>query len=154
MLNDGDDRKKVGLTVSQAKAPRLRNVLHQLDLVLTNRAEASALTGLALDATVEDYHKGLRERGCRSAVISDGAQPVSWFQGHDSGTISVETLAHIVDVIGAGDALAAGILYALNRELDLPSAVQFGAHVAKVVLGVEGPYLASRHLPKLQDMFS
>lgn len=154
LLDGSGGRKIVGLTVSQAKAPRLRHVLQRLDLLLTNRAEASALTGLALDAAAEDYHNRLRERGCRSAVISDGAHPVSWFLGDDSGNVSIEPLDDIVDVIGAGDALAAGILYALSREMDLPSAVQFGSRVAKIILGVEGPYLTSQHLPKLQDIVS
>ena len=45
-------------------------------------------------------------------VVTDGAEPVRWCMGSESGTLEVMPPSRLVDTTGAGDAFMAGLLHA------------------------------------------
>ena len=71
--------KKIGLSISKAKAPRLLEYASGLDLLFTNRMEASALLGLEASnpSSIEAVAAGLRELGLNMAVKSATSRKTS-----------------------------------------------------------------------------
>lgn len=132
---------RAGLTVSAAKADRLRPVLGCLDVLFTNRAEAAALCGLSDGVPIADLANGLAALGIRKAVISDGASPVCVLDEGINSSVAVPW-TDVYDVIGAGDALAAGCLFALSQGNSIVDAVEIGVKAARAILRVNGPYRA------------
>ncbi|BCJ57764.1 carbohydrate kinase family protein [Micromonospora endophytica] len=138
-----------GLTTSvdAASAAPLRAVgaatflswVREVDLLLVNTDEANVLAG-GLDPAAQGR---ALVASARRAVIKRGAAGATWV---DRGGTVATVLAHrvpVVDVIGAGDAFAAGLLAAwlagagpsaaLGRGADLGAAAvsQFGARPAR-----------------------
>lgn len=128
-------------TVSIAKAGRLAPLLKRLNIVFTNRSEASAL----LETTFENAAEAARalvEAGVRTAVVSDGAAPLAAAQAEVAGSPSVHHLqplsANVVDVTGVGDALIGATLHGLLDGLIIQDALSLGAAAAAITLETEG----------------
>lgn len=141
-LLDGATGRTAAMTVSSAKAGRLRPVLGAIDTLFTNRAELAALCGRAAEMPMEDLMRGLLDLGGRGAVATDGARDV-WTM--EDGTIRrhpVPALFGIVDVTGAGDALTAGCLIGLMAGRSPGETVACGILAARAVLAVHGPWRA------------
>ncbi len=133
------------LSVSTAKAPRLRGCLGSIDVLFTNRREALALSRGDVTGTMDEAVQGLQHLEVARAVISDGANSVIVLNGGEKIEIPVTGSVPpvIKDVTGAGDALAAGTLARLIRDTpltSLPSAVHTGLAAAGAILQVEGPW--------------
>jgi pseudouridine kinase len=99
--------------VSSAKAMRLRHLLPNIDILTPDRSEAAALTGRdiddrcgALEAAAELVDAGaatvLLKLGSDGLVVADATGPTH---------LPAIPPRRVVDVTGAGDALAAGYLY-------------------------------------------
>ena len=128
------------LTVSSAKAPRLRDLCDRIDLFFTNRREALVLSGEDADGSMDLSLRALPKLGVKRAVISDGKNPVVVLDGETSDKITVPDLRAVRDVTGAGDALAAGTLWRLMAGEDLCDAVRAGIAAAQAILQVDGPW--------------
>lgn len=125
------------LAVSPAKAVRLAPVLGSLALAVMDRGEAIALAGA--DATDQDLVSGLRRAGLKSGVVTAGNGLVLGFD--ETGAFSIlPPTRKIVDVSGAGDALAGATVAALLRGLTLRAALREG--VAAAMLAIESAELA------------
>lgn len=132
---------KIGvLTVSSAKAPRLRKCLDMIDVLFTNRPEALALAGKDVTGTMDNALKALRELQVTHAVVSDGGSPLVVLDDEEVIRIPVTKPPSIQDVTGAGDALAAGTLAGLMEGFALPQAVHSGIAAAQAILQVDGPW--------------
>jgi len=84
-------------------------------LVKPNRTEAIATLGLAGDATATDAALGLRDAGAVHALVSDGPCGAV-FAGPEGLIRIVPPALKMVNPIGSGDALAAGIAtHAVNH---------------------------------------
>jgi pseudouridine kinase len=117
-------------TVSVAKAARVGRELEGISLFFGNRQEAQALTG---EGEPQEAILALRRRGATAAVISDGAAGV--FAGDDLGTMHMampET--RLVNVSGAGDALAAGTFMRRLEGAGFREALIFGLGCAHAAL--------------------
>ena len=139
-------------TVSPAKACRLASVLDRLDIVFTNRADASALLASKSPLrSTADLARQLAENGCNSGVVSDGKDP-AWFW-HDGKIdfIAVPPVDNVVDVTGAGDGLAGGTLAALLGGQPFETAVARGIAMAAIVLRVAGPYPGNNFNASVQE---
>lgn len=105
--------------VSAIKVARLPQRLDGVSMVLPDRLEAAALAGLpGTDAGAETREAwgvlaaGIQARGAQSVVISLGAAGL--FYASPDATFQLPAFAGpVVDVTGAGDALAAGVLLGL-----------------------------------------
>jgi sugar/nucleoside kinase (ribokinase family) len=127
-------RMRALLATSPAKAVRLRPVLAGAALLVCNRAEALALTGLP---------PTLGWRALGTALLVEGAQRVVITMGGDGvGVLFSDEAIHVpavraavVDTTGAGDAAAAGAIHALTAGLDLEPTAHLVAAAAAVAVG-------------------
>jgi sugar/nucleoside kinase (ribokinase family) len=132
---------RAGMTVSASKAKRLRPHIDRLDLLFTNRAEAAALVNAPPADPLKMLGQMIADIGCPRAVISDGAGLLVVV---DEGAVTeraVDSVA-VKDVTGAGDALAAGTLFALGEGVRFPDAISTGIAAAHAILAHPGPYRA------------
>ncbi|MEE9375520.1 MAG: PfkB family carbohydrate kinase [Rhizobiaceae bacterium] len=130
----------IALSVSSAKATRLQASLKNIDLLFTNRAEALAIVGAPAETETSTLVQGLKSLGLKQAVVSDGAEGV-WVLGDGEITsLPVPALKSIIDVTGAGDALAGVSLYALAGGKSLVKSVEFGITAAQKIIQIRGPW--------------
>lgn len=134
-------RRLAGATISPAKAPRLRPVLNALDFLFTNVAEARALTGEP-GAGVVRLVEALMAAGVRAGTLSQGGGPLHWWSGAARGVLTPPAVARIVDVNGAGDALAGTVLAGLWRGDDFETAARHGVAAAQLTLSTPEPFHA------------
>ena len=141
---------KAAAAVSPAKAARLLPFLDGLDLLFANLAEARALAG---DTSAEalELTRQLTAKGVRAGIITAGSAPVTFWNGAQSGTITLGPVTKIVDTNGAGDALAGAVLAMLAKGRDLESAIKTGLEAAAICLAQNGPYPAPQSLRALEN---
>jgi pseudouridine kinase len=116
--------------VSLAKSQRLSDDLAGIVLVSLNRSEAQGLAGTAEPTAAV---KALRRRGAATVIIADGERGVH--AGDE--TVMFRTImprTEVVNVSGAGDALAAGVFLARLEGKSLREAVAFGMGCAQAAL--------------------
>ncbi len=128
-------------TVSVAKAARLRPLLGRIDMLFTNKAEAAALLGIAHDQANSEELAGLLARSpLPCGTMSDGENPLWYWQDGIARSVKVASISNIVDVTGAGDALAAGVIAAFLGNAKFSDSVLRGIDMAQKVLRVKGPF--------------
>lgn len=143
-------RQRIGFqiaadSVSTIKATRLIAALSGLDLLFTNRDEASAILGVS--ARDEALAGELHARGVSTVILTRGAEGL--LVSDDTGTHTVAAFpADPVDVTGAGDALVAGTLSALLQGKPILDAAEDGALLAAATIES-----ASSVLPNLSADF-
>lgn len=125
-------RPLFAIAISPAKVGRLAPVLGRLAGLFMNAAEARVL------ADGEAALPGaLIARGLASGIVSRGGEAVLAFKGSAAWEITPPCVEPIVDVTGAGDALAAGFIDGRLRGLPLPEALRCGVAAASIALRSE-----------------
>lgn len=125
-------------TVSIAKAPKLRDLLPQIDILFTNKDEATALLNCKAGSySNEVMAKMLAERGAKTVVVSNSSKPLALYCG---GTTSMHEPFAVTptDVTGAGDAFIAGFLYASCLGETPYAAVSSGLAAASITVEATG----------------
>ena len=114
-------------------------VLAAASLVFANEAEAKTLTGAAspqesLELLKSKYEYAVVTAGEHGAFVSE------------RGTVShVPSVAKsVVDLNGAGDALAGGVLYGLTHSMNIEASAKLGCKIAAEVIGQTGPRVVDR----------
>ena len=131
------DRPVYALAVSPAKAVRLRAGLSQLACLFLNQREAKAiLTMPDNNAPLHslDLAQALYLAGVKRCVLTNGADSVCVLDGPSISMIAPPKTDQVIDVTGAGDAMAGAIIAALLQNEDLLSAVQAGLAAATVTV--------------------
>lgn len=101
-------------------------------VVKPNRAELAATVGRRLDddGTLREAMQELVARGAEWLVVTDGPRPV-WVVGtRESYRLLPPPAEQVVNPIGCGDSLTAGIAWALARGDEIESAVRLGMAAA------------------------
>lgn len=139
---------------SVSLASRLRPHLDALYMITPNEAEASALCphpvphadrDRALDAA-----RDLVSSGVDVAVITMAEFGVAYATPQTSGHVpAVQT--EILDPTGAGDALTAAVIFALQNAIPLDEAVRLGASAAALTLRTSGTVVPGLSLEMLYD---
>lgn len=122
--------------VSVAKCVRVAGQLHGLFLLKLNHMEAHALTGLEVRSP-EDAQRAaqaLQAQGVQRVLISLGAQGVCWADVDATPQFRASRPVTVRSATGAGDALMAGVIAALQREEPLGEAVAYGMTCAEITL--------------------
>lgn len=125
--------------VSEAKAERLAPSLPLVDVLFPDRREAETLSRLPTETVgqVAAAADRIRDLGVDTVVVTLGSAGVHLSDSSRSDAIpAVAPHGPLVDVTGAGDALAAGYLFALAE--GLPSPVDVGLAAASLVLEAGG----------------
>ena len=102
--------------VSSVKAMRLRHLLPNIDILTPDRSEAAALTGRDIDdrAGALEAAAELVDAGAATVLLKLGSDGL--VVADDTGPTHLPAIPprRVVDVTGAGDALAAGYLYGIS----------------------------------------
>jgi sugar/nucleoside kinase (ribokinase family) len=153
LLNDGSREagltalalaNAAGMTVSvdpasvalleRAGVARFLEWTRGVDVLLPNRDEAEALTGIADPrAAAQKLADGYRE-----VVVKLGADGALWHQGFISASAAAERGTEVVDTTGAGDAFAAGFLASWLLHPEPESALAAGNRLAARAVGSVG----------------
>lgn len=121
------------IAISPAKVVRLRPSLKHLDCLFMNTAEAQALTG-ERPVHPDGWPALLRGAGLKAGVVTSGGGTAVAFDQASIATLSPPRLESIVDVTGAGDALAAGFTASRLDGANLGEALRHGTAVAALTL--------------------
>jgi fructose-1-phosphate kinase PfkB-like protein len=100
--------------------------------VKPNRDELASTLNRAL-ATDDDLHTGMRElndRGAEWVVVTHGAAAVWATNDKKLYKFQPPRVENVVNAIGSGDCLAAGVAWATASGLDMLDAIQFGIAAA------------------------
>ncbi len=131
---------KCATTVSPSKASQLKQNFNLIDILFTNVAEATALLKAPSGTSTENLAKMMALTTVKAGIISNGGEPVFYWQNGKTNSITIPQMENITDVVGAGDALAAGTLAATLQGKSLSDAIQQGIYTAQKVLGIPGAY--------------
>lgn len=113
-------------------APVLRRLANASDLVFVGRDEAESLWGTTTASQVRDHLDGVP-----TLVVKDGAVGATVYSGDDEWFVPTPPVT-VVEPVGAGDAFAAGYLYAHARSAHREVGLRLGHLMAATVLGVTG----------------
>ncbi len=133
-------RPIMALTVSPKKAVRLLPYRERLTVLFTNRREGAALLGRAPhdpDLAAMDLARELASPLAGNVIVSDGGAPIAVTSGGKERTFAT-LKADIHSVNGAGDALAAGVIYGLGHGRSLFEAAIEGLAAAAITLESDG----------------
>ena len=106
-------------------------------LVKPNRQELAATVGKAIqtDAELIDAMRWLNRQGAVWVVVTQGSGPVWVCSQSETHRFSPPPVEHVVNPLGCGDALAAGIAWAVRAGWNVPEAVRWGMAAAAAKLG-------------------
>lgn len=111
-------------------------VLNQCDIVFCNGDEAKSYSGCA---DVADAAKAIASE-VETVFVTDGKNG-AWV-ANKGELVHVDGFpAKAIDTVGAGDAFAGGVLYALSHGYDAATAARWGNRLASAVVEVQGPRL-------------
>jgi len=119
--------------VLDARGPELLAALEcRPRVVKPNRAELALTVGRPLDdrAAVLAAMRELIERGAQSVVVTHGKAAIWVMEGASVWELTPPEVAPVVNPIGCGDCLAAGIAAGLARGESLIDAVRLGIAMA------------------------
>lgn len=127
------------LTVSPAKAPRVRGVLTKARMIVAGGPEAEVLTGLPIRSAEEAMEAARQLASSRDLVVvlTLGHRGLLWLEP-DQASWHDAIPATVVDPTGAGDAVAAVAVYALVQGQPAARAARLAASAAALTVGVEG----------------
>jgi 2-dehydro-3-deoxygluconokinase len=130
-----DPNVRLSLWTAEEARAALARYFEAADLVLPGLEDLQMLYG---DASVEAALARLQSLGCRQAVLKAGAQDVHVLHDGRLTRLPVPTVAQPADLMGAGDALAAGCLAGLLEGRDLVDAARLGIAVAGLAIQLPG----------------
>jgi pseudouridine kinase len=132
------DAPLVLVAVSEPKMARLPRGLAGVRLLILNRGELAARVGreLASEAELDAAVLEVRAQGARDLVVTRGADGVLFTRG-DTVVRLAAPAAPVVDVTGAGDAIAAAVCWSLVQDGDnLELACRRGLQLSALTVGV------------------
>jgi pseudouridine kinase len=151
-----DLAKKYGCPVcvdptSAVLAPRLIPHLSEILLMTPNASEAEALTGLDLRQT--DAHTlaaALVSSGVEVAIITLSEMGLYYVTSDESGRVPA-LRRDIVDLTGAGAALAGGVIFGLLNGFEIGEAMRLGVSAAALTIQVPETVYPDLSLDRLYD---
>jgi pseudouridine kinase len=137
------DKPIFAIAISPAKAVRLRPCLSAISCLFLNQREARAILGISEQGTMNsaDLARGLVDKGVKRCVVTHGAKDVCLADANHLTMMTPPKLTKVVDVTGAGDALAGVTIAALLNNMAFETAVHHG--LAAAALTVQSPCAAA-----------
>lgn len=125
--------------VSIVKAARFKRVLPHIDLIKPNKFELEVLSGQKVydRHSLEDAVEKLIEKGVHRIVVSRGEEGILFADEKEMRYYN-SLACDPVNTTGCGDAMLAGITYALSEELNTESIVNYGLAASSICIEHEG----------------
>ncbi len=126
--------------VSVKLAPRLLPYIGDAALLTPNMREAAALTGLPVTNHQEALlaARALRERGAATVIVTMAGAGAVYVDATGSGHVpALQT--EMLDPVGTGDALTAGVIFGYLQEFPLDEAVTLGTALASLTMLTSEP---------------
>jgi tagatose 6-phosphate kinase len=139
--------------ILDARGPELLAALeHSPWLIKPNREELAATMGAPID-TDTDLHAAMRElavRGAQRVFVSNGIQP-AWLLEEGKLHRFAPPVEKVVNPIGSGDCLAAGVAFALSRGKAPLECIAYGMaaaaeNVGQLLIGRLDPHAVERRV--------
>lgn len=126
--------RSLGVTTVLDPAPARplpEEIYRNTDLICPNESETQILTGIPVDTLTNAAQAArvLLARGVRSAIIKLGGRGCLYVSADEERHFPAPRV-NVVDVTGAGDAFAGGLMVALAEGRDIVRAIQFATCVA------------------------
>jgi pseudouridine kinase len=117
-------------------AQRYRDLVGSFTLVVLNEIEAQAITDVTIlsEAQAIQSAKQLVSMGVEIAIITRAEAGLVYATGDMNGNVPA-VVVEVVDPTGAGDALAATVIYSLLNDIPIDEAVRLGVSAAALTLG-------------------
>lgn len=124
--------------VSSTKTSKLPKRLDGVKAILPNREEAEELTGIKIlsISDCKEASQAILKLGVESVIITLGEEGVYYASQDDTGHL-LPYEVDIVDVTGAGDAFASGVIYGMMNGKPLALSCQFGLAASALTLMTE-----------------
>ncbi|MEK6825150.1 MAG: carbohydrate kinase family protein [Nanoarchaeota archaeon] len=139
-----DHKIKTAANISQYVASlgvkKLSSFLKNLDVLMFNREEAELLSR---KKDIQQAAKTILQHLQGTLIITDGAKNVHAFTRNQHVIYHIKNL-HPKNATGAGDAFAAGVVYALIKNKELKTALSYGTTEARSVLQHIGAHTGLR----------
>ena len=130
-----DPNVRLALWDRDAARPVLERLMAAADIVLPGLEDMQMLYGPISPAEALARLRGL---GCRRIALKLGEGDVIVASEQDETTVAVSAIPDPVDLMGAGDAFAAGCLAGLLRDWDMVEAAHLGVTVAGLAIQLPG----------------
>lgn len=137
LVEQAQDIPVHAIGISPAKVIRLAGLLDRIDILFVNRREAATLTGLAADADPATLARELRARGLKRGVMTGGGADLLAFDRAENWVVAPPAPSEIVDVTGAGDAIAGVTVARLLEGAPFIDAVRAGMAAARLAIEAE-----------------
>lgn len=122
---------------------------HKADVVFGNRDEFEELASIngfqTMDELIADLIEKYNDASKQKIIIvTDGANPVYFYQGNasgiESGMVEVPQVnaVEIIDTTGAGDSFVAGFIYAMIEKKPTRECIEVGCDISAKVIKVIG----------------
>jgi ribokinase len=133
-----------GRVLAKKGLKELEKMIKSVDIVLVNKVEASAITGLDIDKYRESA-KILKDLGPELVVVKLGSRGVYAFGDGVDEEVPAVKVDRVVDTTGAGDAFAAGLIAGILRGYSLRKALLYANTVAALKITKLGSHEAPTH---------
>ena len=130
-----DPNLRLKLWSAEEAKPVMEKLMVSADYVLPGLEEMHSLYGEKSTRTLVDH---LHEIGCRQIVLKLGKEGAVLSQPSGTETISGYPVENPFDLMGAGDAFAAGFISGLLKGLNLNDAVDLANFVASMSIRLPG----------------
>ncbi|WP_409176784.1 carbohydrate kinase [Brevibacillus fortis] len=143
--------------VSSIKAKKLPQQLDGVEAILPNREEAELMAGMKI-TTIEECAEAcrkIRERGVKHVIVTLGEEGI-YYQSEDVAEHMPPYPTKVVDVTGAGDAFASGLLYGIVNGESFQRACRLGLAASALTLQTEqsvSPLLKAEQLELAIEQF-
>jgi len=127
-------------------------LLSLTELFIVNLEEAKVILGHheSDNISIKKLLNGIVDLGSRMAIITDGGKGSFGFDGEKYYKLDIFP-ANLVEMTGAGDAYATGVLAGLFHGKDLPEAMRWGAANGASVVEQVGPQAGLLSYDKMQE---
>jgi pseudouridine kinase len=130
------------IATSPSKVIRLRSSLMEIDTLILNIVEASALTGQTYAGIngAQDAAQTICASGVYRTLVTAGASGAAWADPTGSGAIPAQLQGqNFKRYSGAGDSLAAVVIAALEIGHTTAEAIELGIHASALFIQLSDP---------------
>lgn len=133
---DPNLRIKLWDSIEEMKELMLK-VIPQVDVLLPGVEEGKILLGISdPEEIIKSFYKMMKPGSL--IVLKIGSKGALYYQGDQIVHVKAYPVDNIVDLIGAGDAFAAGLITGLLKELPIKEAVELANLVGALCITVKG----------------